>query len=396
MLPVIVALGSAFQCHKSLTITKNEPVRVNMYMKEGKIFCINSTLKYLTAVFPQTNLLSVRYFVQNDKYKLVPYGATVMPGKHGGIDFGDTFGSLEIKVLASGPLNLTLFAFPSNCSNLRYITSLDPDEFTLKSRFGASKNLAIGKPLCIWHTERNYMFKRGIRVKSLQSYDNVMKCNATRCEHVFGAEDHIMTNGQWLVVTPPSKEFISDFVFNIKPKRARATLKVSEVLLPNPEVTLIPITDAFFSIVSELEREANEHDSVRDYREYMEQMDQPEQEQDQDQDQDPEPVKQQISKHNNEVREHDTAVVYGGVVLASVVVICFIFAALGIVVSCMNGKPRRVVTVDEQHPLMPGVRYVHPQFVNPMYRGVTLQQYIYQMPMPSMYAPTAGVNPASV
>lgn len=223
-----------FRCAKTLTVTKTTPIRVNAFLAEGELFCIHSQLPYLTVVFSFSNLLTVRYSTNATSNPI--HGAFTVPGKIGGIDFSDRIGSLEIESLLGGPVNFTLFAFPDECTGVRYVTNLDPDVFTFQDKF---KTSLVEGPVCIWYTDR---------VFSLEASETVgaRVCRGQTCES-FHPRKQKWTNLDFFIVNNTDANFLSRAVFTFRSRKLKSPLKISEVLAPRDDPTLIELADRLWA-----------------------------------------------------------------------------------------------------------------------------------------------------
>jgi hypothetical protein len=209
---------------------------VNTVLSEGEVFCVNSELPYLTVVFSFSNLLIVRYSTNTSGHQI--HGAFTVPGKIGGIDFSDRIGHLEIESLLGGPLNFTLFAFPEQCSGLRYVTNLDPDVFTFQEKFKA--NLGRG-PICLWNTDRTFVLQA-------PDQDGIRVCRAANCQPVSGlSANNSFKNLDFFIVNRSDDYFLKQVVVKFKSRKFRPPLKISEILLRETEPSLIELADQLWA-----------------------------------------------------------------------------------------------------------------------------------------------------
>jgi hypothetical protein len=233
MLAALIFSAAGVHCSKTLTVTKTTPIRVNSQLDEGALFCVESTVPYLTVVFSFTNMLSVRYSVKGNQHS---HGSFTIPGQIGGIDFADHLGTLEIESLLGGDLNFSLFAFPERCHRFRYVTTLDFDAFTLQGKFGDS--VEPGALTCIWHSEKSFTFEAA-------SAASAVKLCCDTCQNLEESKRRRFSSRDYFVVTPPSRGFAESFVLRLRSVRSSHPLKVSEVLGGGPN--LLEIADKLWA-----------------------------------------------------------------------------------------------------------------------------------------------------
>jgi hypothetical protein len=208
---------------------------VNTVLDEGQLFCVDSTVPYLTVIFSFTNLLSVRYSVKDSSHT---HGSFTVPGRIGGVDFSEALGTLEIESLLGGALNFTLFAFPPECRGLRYITNLDSDAFTLRQKFG--DDIELRAPICIWNSEMRFTFE----LKAAPPAAEVLKvCRAGQCTGVEDIDRTRFSNRDYFVVVPPTDDFAATYQMRFRSSRSAAPLKVAEVLRKGAVPDLIELAD---------------------------------------------------------------------------------------------------------------------------------------------------------
>jgi hypothetical protein len=161
-----------------------------------------------------------------------------VPGQFGGIDFGDSLGSLEIESLLGGHLNFTLFAFPEQCSSVRYVTNLDPDLFTLEQKFGAQ----VTTPVCLWYTERSFI----LTLREVPEREGSMRvCRDENCQRI-GKGATTFANLDFFMIGANDGHFLTDVQFNFEVKKMRVPLKISEILRSNAH-TLIGLANQLWA-----------------------------------------------------------------------------------------------------------------------------------------------------
>jgi hypothetical protein len=196
------------------------------FFSEGETFCVNSQFPYLTAIFSFTNLLNVRYYTPSSHAPSRLEGSFTVPGEFGGVDFSEHIGSLAVESVLDGPLNFSLFVW---CHGLSSASNLDPDEFTIRRKFGENRFLDVGSSFCVWYTERRSRF-------SVSNFGSrvVQICRKSQCTEPHEAVE-FLTSDNYLVVTQETEEFMEETKFRFAPRERRAPLKISELLYPTGE-----------------------------------------------------------------------------------------------------------------------------------------------------------------
>ena len=146
---------STSKCKYSINVGDNNPMTYNFNLDENEFICINSTLPYLTILLEPTQVLRINAY-KNTNSGLEYLKTTYSPVIYSGFDFSNEIGSMDIETILPGFISISLFAFPKECKNLRYVTNLDSDYFTLNTKF---ENFQPNTTICMWYGSLHYIFK---------------------------------------------------------------------------------------------------------------------------------------------------------------------------------------------------------------------------------------------
>jgi hypothetical protein len=247
----IFLVGNAFSyfCHHTVTITTNSPLSLEVPVGDGDYVCVNSTIPYITVVFQHTNLLSVRYFLEDSATnKLSHAGSFNFPSEASGVFFGNENGHIEIQSFLPGVLSFAVFAFPADCGGNRFVSTLLNDQFILGHRFRKNAFTDVRNPrYCFWSPHPHYIV---IGESNPAARDSVFLCSdADQCTKLLGEDSgkrHISSNGtQFLEFNANSRE-IDSYVLGIHVKGEGRYLDISSLLSNDATaglVTVVPQTE---------------------------------------------------------------------------------------------------------------------------------------------------------
>jgi hypothetical protein len=152
LLIALFSLSSSYFCKERLEIRQNVPESYEGPLGDGEVLCINSTVPYLTLVPQPTTLLKIRYFSRKLRStQVVSSGHFFFPSEIVALGFGNSIGHIEIQALIPGAVSLSTFAFPPECRQHRYLTTMDVDSFSIAQRLGIGPyGEAVASSACIW------------------------------------------------------------------------------------------------------------------------------------------------------------------------------------------------------------------------------------------------------
>lgn len=212
-------------CTQSLTVNNNKPQLLRYNLDEGEFLCIETEVPYLTVIFEPDNLLSIKIFKRNEN-ELEFYNETFVPGLEGGITFGKETGALFIEPLLSGEVQISVFAYPEECENYRFVTNLDSDIFSLHDKI---PSLKLNTPVCVWMASLLHSFR--LRTPVYYS-DEIELCQNQRCS-VYMSDTITKDASIFYKITPTSRDFESKLVFEYNSSLHIPTKPTVSSLLPD-------------------------------------------------------------------------------------------------------------------------------------------------------------------
>ena len=196
-------------CKYTVTVRDNIPLSYTYNLEETEFICINSTLPYLTVLYDPSSLIRINLYKYTNQ-GLQYLNTTFSPGVYGGVDFSKEVGALDIETVVSGPVSFTLFAFPRECSSLRYVTNLDSDFFTLDTKF---EDFQVNTTICIWYGSLHYKFHGKFIQGNQKTTEEIKVClNQDNCRK-FNSVKGINSKSVYFTVTPRSSNFIYNYAF---------------------------------------------------------------------------------------------------------------------------------------------------------------------------------------
>ena len=233
-------------CKYTINVNKNVPLNYKFDLEETEFICINSTLPYLTVLFEPSQLLRINIYKETrngQQFLKTMY----TPGAYGGFDFSKEVGSMDIESILPGEISIYLFAFPQECSSLRYVTNLDADFFTLETKF---ENFQPNTTICMWYGSLHYRFKGKFLDGSKQT-NEILVCepaytesseNSQRnnyfsnniCRRYRNAKSLPDLKNIYFKINPKSEYFITNYLFRFNSSfPIRDRVQVANVLDEN-------------------------------------------------------------------------------------------------------------------------------------------------------------------
>ena len=264
-------------CKYLINVDENNPMTYNFNLDENEFICINSTLPYLTVLFQPTQLLRINaYKKTNDGLEFLT--TSYSPGIYGGFDFSNEIGSMDIESILPGFLSISLFAFPKECSKIRYVTNLDADYFTLDTKF---ENFKANSTICIWYGSLHYYFK-GKFLDETKPTNEILICNNEKQNQ----ENHGKTGSLcykyvdyrslpslkniYFKITPTSDHFIRNYLFRFNSSYiVKDSIHVANILDENKwseiEIEVSNLIQLYsHNTKDQFNRDAQTHESIFD------------------------------------------------------------------------------------------------------------------------------------
>jgi hypothetical protein len=223
LLPSLLALSLSAFCKENLAVTRMVPETFVGPLGDGDSLCINSTVPYLAVAFQQTSFLKIRYFsVARESNRVRASGHFFIPSEVAALGFGDTLGHVEVQALIPGEVSLSMFAYPPECSQSRYFTTMSDDAFGIAQRLNlGSFAETVPTTACIWSPHPRTAFAA---LSDGDSQDALKLCYSADkvCESplagVAGERTFDVTASQYIQVAADKPDFLSKFGVSLSVK----------------------------------------------------------------------------------------------------------------------------------------------------------------------------------
>jgi hypothetical protein len=236
---LLLSQALCYFCRHTITIESTTPLDVSLPVGDGDLICLNSTLPYLSVLFQHTNLLSIRYFLEDEETNtLVQSGTLRFPSDAAGVYFGNTNGHIEIQTFLPGFLSFAAFAFPVDCGHNRYISTVLEDNFLLGSRFQLKGFTdAIHPSACFWcpHPTSGIYGEVNPMVRSMINLCNSgEECTKAFRNDITGPEiKHVHVNStQFLMFDAAEADFAATYMLGTRVNHESRYMD-AKMLLPN-------------------------------------------------------------------------------------------------------------------------------------------------------------------
>lgn len=246
MIAILLSVSSCGFCKQTILIVRNIPETFEGPLGDGDRLCINSTLPYLAVAFQPTTFLKVRYYSLEPTSSLVKTsGHFYIPSEIAAIGFGHTIAHVEVQALIPGILSLSTFAFPSECSHSRYLTTKEDDAFHLANRLGLG-HFADATPTaaCIWSPHPSTAMSGLV---SPDSRDSIQVCGNLGCRFPWANETNgrqatiLFQSTEYLRIDGDRPDFVADFQVELSTKRRSNFLDAEGKLDNDAEVDTVTL-----------------------------------------------------------------------------------------------------------------------------------------------------------
>jgi hypothetical protein len=240
LLIALFSLSHSYFCKETLTIAQNDPESYEGPLGDGEVLCINSTVRYLTLVPQSTMLLKIRYFSRKaGNSQVVSSGHFFFPSEVAALGFGDNIGHIEVQALIPGTVSLSVFAFPPECEQRRYVTTMEDDGFSIAQRLNlgsyAEKIVSVA---CIWSPHP----LTALFTNRADAGDDIRICASGQCQAPLneeGARSFEFRSGQYVQIDANKPDFVEEFKVLLSVKQSANFLDAHGLLENEGEVSTI-------------------------------------------------------------------------------------------------------------------------------------------------------------
>jgi hypothetical protein len=243
LLITLFSLSHSYFCKETLEVHQNVPESYEGPLGDGEVLCINSTVAYLTLVPQQTTLLLIRYFSRKfGSSQVVSSGHFFFPSEIAAVGFGNNIGHIEIQALIPGIVSLSTFAFPPECRQRRYVTTMEDDGFSIEQRLSlGSFGETIASVACIWSPHPLTSVSTN---SNLESRDAIRVCLPGQCTAPLNEDGRVsfdFRSDQYLQIDANKPDFVEHFKLILSVKQSANFLDAHGLLENDGEVGTIKL-----------------------------------------------------------------------------------------------------------------------------------------------------------